>query len=201
MPVVYKIYSELDIVKEIYIGSTQSLLKKRISEHKHSCKDSQLILYKYLRHFGFHNFKFEVLIDIHPDTPNLKQELIKYESQFYHIYKPKLNSYEPNRDHKKYCIDNLDMSKYSKDLFRLSNREEIKQVKKEEYNKNKAKYITNAKIYYLKNKELIKSKRSFIINCPCGDTIRKYQFKKHIKTESHSNKLLLNIVTSKNNII
>jgi group I intron endonuclease len=61
----YKIYKCTNIVNnKVYIGYTKKNLKKRISEHKCFAKNnSDYLLHKAIRKYGFENFIWEVIFE------------------------------------------------------------------------------------------------------------------------------------------
>ena len=76
----------------LYIGSCKRL-KKRIQNHKSESKiRTTRKLYKYINHYGWNNFEFNILCENIIIPENNKHILRLFEEQYRKAYKPQLNT-------------------------------------------------------------------------------------------------------------
>tara|TARA_R110000772_G_scaffold213716_1_gene324244 strand:+ start:445 stop:984 length:540 start_codon:yes stop_codon:yes gene_type:complete len=145
---------------ECYIGSTTNY-KQRMIRHKTTCnkpnsRHHNLKVYNFIRdNGGFKNWKFEIL-----DEQVLnKKEALEIESEFIMIYDASLNIVVPGRTKKdynnNYRINNKEQIKERKKQYYLINKEQINERNKKYKLNNKEKYIEQRKQYYINNKEKI----------------------------------------------
>lgn len=77
----------------LYIGSCGKL-KKRINNHRSESKiRTDRKLYKYINHYGWNNFEFNILCENIIVPENNKDILRIFEEQYRKIYNPPLNSF------------------------------------------------------------------------------------------------------------
>jgi len=154
----------------IYIGSTASLLPKRLYQHKRSYKC-------YLNGKSHYVTSFEILkfddcyIELLEDYPcqNYNQ-LFKREGELIRAH-----------DCVNKCVPSGLQKTERNKQYRDEHKEEIKEKLKEYYQDNKDKLIEQQKQYYQNNKEKLIKK----INCECGGKYT-YQHKSlHIKSQKH----------------
>lgn len=212
--VIYKICCKELTVKEVYVGSTTSIIKRR-SMHKHNCTNEKgkvynLYVYQFIReHGGFENWDV-IVIEEYP-CENDEQKRTR-ERHWYEFLGAELNMKRPlvtvqeikeekKEGHAKYYIENKEKIKENNKEYHINNIDKIKEYNKEyqidnadkikEYH---AKYSIEHKEekkeyhakYYIEHKEENKTK---IITCMCGS---KYQFgykAKHLRSAKHINPL------------
>jgi group I intron endonuclease len=123
--VVYAIVCRNDNVKNMYVGSTVDL-DKRKREHKSLCYNKNfssynLKVYKFIReNDGFDNFEFEILEEVCCQN---KQQLLEREKFYIECLEPTLNSEVPSRTHKQWREDNPEYHK----KYREEHRKKIHQ--------------------------------------------------------------------------
>jgi hypothetical protein len=196
---VYKIFwSDCD---DFYIGSTKRKLCKRMTCHRHECKEGkQLKLYNFMREKGLYNFQY-VLISTH--TVCSKDEQRKYEQLAIDLLNPTLNMHrafcskeyrkvyrqDKNRAireqkkayNKEYHKANKEKLNQQMKEYRQRNKQKIKQYQKEYHEKNKERM----KAYRQANKEKISQRRKEKIQCECGAVIGKGDKSKHLQSKKH----------------
>ena len=186
---VYKICCKDPNIKDVYIGSTCNLIRRRAG-HKQSCynkndkKKYNYPVYRYIRdHGGWDNW---IVLKI-KDTPcDNKDELRLKEREEFEKIGATLNSRYPQRSKKEYQEGNKEHLKEKKKEYYDKNKEEILEKKKEYYEK---KGKEKKKEYYEKNKEEISKKNKQKVDCPCGSVVTKSNLSTHKKTLKHQNYL------------
>jgi len=169
---IYKIVS--DNTDNIYIGSTCSMLSKRISNHKNEY--NQFLKGKHNNTSSSELIKLGnvdiILIENYPCES--KEQL--HARERYHIEQNKsicVNKLLPIRNSKEYYQDNKEkMAEYKKE-YTESNIEKIKERNKE---------------YYQENKEIIAEKQRLYlkeIKCVCGSSFIMNGKIRHEKTQKH----------------
>jgi len=168
--VIYKICCNDINIKEIYVGSTCNLTRRK-SGHKTTCKseknkDRNLSVYQFIRkNGGFDNWSI-VMIEKYPCENKI--ELEARERYWIEKLEATLNKNIPTRTLKEYYIDN---------------REKFKEY----YTDNKEKIDERNKKYREKNKEKISEHIKEKYTCICGSTIRRHEKNRHEKTQKHIN--------------
>jgi hypothetical protein len=168
--------------------------------------------YKIIRaNGGFDNFKFinlgniknvtereahhteQALINLFEPNMNSKnsyltdEERKEYRKEFRKNHKEESKEYRENNKEeitakmKIYRENNKEKIKE----YRENNKEKLAEYKKEYCEKNKEHIAEKMKKYRENNKEDIKLKRSEMITCECGSTVRKIQLAKHKRTKKH----------------
>ena len=195
--VVYRIFSENPKITECYIGSTRNL-KRRKATHIHLSKFNNNKLYHYIRQYGLHNFKFEVLASI---GEYKKAALIGLERIYYNQFLPTLNMNIPCQTVKQWQQKNKNKMAVNMNRWRLENRQKINILASKKYNDNKEVIKKKNLEYYHLNKEKIKHKNNYLCYCLCGSSFRYKNKKLHLNSIEHHQHLLINIIQGKNSII
>jgi group I intron endonuclease len=166
--VVYAIVCKDCEIKDMYVGSTNNIDKRKIC-HKSNCYNVNSDhynrkVYKFIReNGGFDNFKFQILEEVCCEN---KQELLERERFYVECLEPSLNIEVPSRSKKEYYQDH---------------REEKLEYQKEYYQENQENY----KKYYQDHRDKLTEK----INCECGGTYTRPHKAKHFKTKKHQDYL------------
>jgi len=188
---VYKICCKDPNIKDVYIGSTCNLIRRR-AEHKRKCYDKNgnafnYPVYRFIRdHGGWCNW---IVLKI-KDTPcdNVDELRLKEREEFEKIGAT-LNSRYPQRSKKEYQEGNKEHLKEKKKEYYDKNKEEILEKKKEYYDEKKEEILGYKKEYYDEKKEEILEKRKEKVECPCGSIVRKSDLARHKKSLKHQNYL------------
>ncbi len=136
----YRIVCKDIEIKEVYIGQSSNLIKRR-NKHKSccnnpKCKSYNYPVYKFIReNGGFDNWEV-ILIEYYPCKN--KEEALARERYWKEFYNAKLNVVVPGRKKKEYYCDNRDKKIEYQRKYDKQNAD-----KKREY----------AKQYYLRKKE------------------------------------------------
>ena len=115
--VIYKICCKDTDVKEIYIGSTTNMVKRR-HDHKKCCNSEKmdrynLYVYEFIReHGGWDNWEM-VLVEKYPCVDNM--ELVKRERYWYDELKASLNSRRPHITEEERIKHNIENQKKYKE--------------------------------------------------------------------------------------
>jgi hypothetical protein len=186
--IVYKICCNDIAIKDCYVGSTTSLVKRRYS-HKSKCnneknKSYNLNVYKFIRaNGGFDNWSV-VLIQEYPECKS-REELLKYERQQMELLDATLNSEVPGRTKKEYQQDNKEYYVEYHKKYQQDNKESLAEYKKEWRENNKESIAEYDKKYYQDNKERIAEKIKERIICErCGIESNKGHINRHQKSKS-----------------
>jgi hypothetical protein len=173
--VIYKICCKELTVKEVYVGSTTSIVKRRCG-HKYNCnneKDKKYnsYVYQFIReHGGFENWDVIVIEEYPCENNEQKRTRERY---WYEELKAELNSNRP--------------------LITIQEAKEEKKEYDQEYSINNAGERKEYKAtYYIKNVDKIAKKASQIITCICGATPQYTYKSKHLLTAKHLNFIKLN---------
>ena len=182
--IIYKLVCKNTGVKDVYVGSTCNL-KKRRQEHKGLCnnvnnKEYGRKVYKFIRaNGGFQNWGM-ILVEKYPCKS--KQELTLRERYWKDKLDATLNTNVPGRLKKEYA-----------EQYREHNREKIKEYNKEyrEQNREKIKEYLDKnrekiKEYREKNREKLLKRASEKIQCSCGSLVRRDRMTRHKKTAKHA---------------
>jgi predicted GIY-YIG superfamily endonuclease len=169
---IYKLCCSDINVKEIYIGSTTNM-RRRKSEHKSDCNNEKqkkyyLYVYEFIREHGnFENWEM-VLIENYDAKDNL--DLRKRERYWKEELHASLNSYNP------ITTDEEDKEKhkeYAKEWY-IINKEHLSKQRKEYYIINKEEIYKNKKEY---------NKLRFV--CVCGSDVKKATKLRHERSKKH----------------
>ena len=163
---IYKLQCLDSDVKEIYVGSTNDI-DKRKANHKSDChnennRNYKFPLYQFIRANGGWDSWELVLIDEYEVEDEIGQHII--EQSFISAIEPELNNKRAYRTEE-------EQKEYGKE-YTANNKEEIKEYFKERY---------------VKNKEIILAKQKEKINCECGSIVCRGAVNKHKKTKKHQN--------------
>ena len=162
--IIYKICCKDHNIKDIYIGSTTNMVKRRHG-HKFNCNNENrrhhnLYVYQFIRdHGGWNNWDM-VLVEKYPCLD--KMELQQRERYWYDELKPSLNTQRPY----------------------ISNEE--RRMEKIQYdhnyrNENRDRKNENDKKYYWENRE----RRNKKFDCVCGGKYTHQHKVTHNKTKKH----------------
>ncbi len=173
--VIYKICCKDLTVKEVYVGSTTSIIKRRFC-HKNKCNNEKCkhyncYVYQFIREHGdFENWDV-IVIEEYP-CENDEQKRSR-ERHWFEELKAELNSCRP--------IVTVQEAK-----------EEIKEYGKE-YRVDNAKKIKEKDAKYrVDNAEKIKERKVKIITCICGSKHQLCGKTEHLRTAKHINFIKLN---------
>jgi RNA:NAD 2'-phosphotransferase (TPT1/KptA family) len=172
--IVYKICCNDIAIKDCYVGSTTSLVKRRYA-HKNSCvneKDKRrynLNVYKFIRaNGGFDNWSV-VMIQEYPECKS-QEELLKHERHHFEILGATLNSCVPARTNKEY---------------QREHKEHYVEQRKKRYENNKEQMCIDARQHYYENKEyIIAQKKERIICERCGLETSRGDISRHQKSKA-----------------
>jgi|LakMenEpi03Aug12_release.lakeMendotaPanAssembly.Ray.scaffolds.fasta_scaffold662925_2 group I intron endonuclease len=177
---IYKITNDFN--DDVYIGSTCGELNKRFSQHKCISKDpskQKSTFYNLVNEIGFERFRIE-LIENFPCEDKYK---LRQREGYWIRELATVNMRIAGRDSKQYHQDNRESEN-------LKNRERYLKnpdVKKEYYEINKNKIISNVQNYYEQNKEKVLNRLKEKVVCECGCIIAKCNIPDHKKTQKHLN--------------
>ena len=173
--VIYKLVHKEDYDNDnVYIGSTTDF-RKRKTTHKSYCNNEKNKTYndkkyQYIRaNGGWENWN---MIEVEKYPCNDKREAEKREEYYRAFFNANLNS------RRAFVTEKQNLEKM-KEYY-----EQHKEQKKEymkEYNKE----------YYEQNKEQIKEQKKEQTNCICGCIINKRHLNRHLKTQKHTDFILL----------
>ena len=158
---IYKICCKDPNIKDVYIGSTCNLIRRRAAHKKscnnEKCKDYNYPVYRYIRdNGGWDNW---IVLKI-KDTPcDNKDELRLNEREEFEKIGAALNSRYPQRSKKEHYEDNKEEISIKHKKYRENNREKIKEI-----NTRK-------------------------VECPCGSIVAKCNLSRHKKSLKHQNYL------------
>jgi len=163
---IYKITNTVDDL--FYIGGTTAKLETRFRKHKYTSKKFPTrLLYAHVAKHGWDKFKYE-LVELYPCAN--KTQLLKRERHYCDLLKPQLNKLRPyvNEQERKLCAQ-----EYVK-----NNHEFVKQSKRKNYRKYRAKY--------LKASSLLKKKyNGKTFECPCGLKPSILNIRRHERQANH----------------
>lgn len=140
--VIYKIVCRDLSVKDLYVGSTTDL-RKRKSKHKHNCTSCGnpsygAPVYKFIRDHGNWENWDTVLVEKYPCTSS--DELLARERHFIELLGATLNKYVPTRTKKEY---------------QESHKEEIAQYHRKYQEDHKEEIAEKKAIYYQNNRDIL----------------------------------------------
>ena len=184
---IYKICSKDINIKEIYVGHTTDM-RRRKSQHKHSCineknKIHNLNVYQFIReNGGWDNWD---MIEIERYNAIDGYDATKRERYWIEELKATLNIVIPTRTQKEYYENNKEYFIKINKKYNLNNKEILKEYKKEYRENNKEIINEKLKKYYNDNKEDYSEKRKEKITCECGCVFRKVDLARHKKSKKH----------------
>lgn len=177
---IYKICCKDPNIKDVYIGSTCNLIRRR-AYHKQACnnKDDKAfnyLVYRFIRaNGGWDNW---IMIKI-KDTPcDNKDELRLKEREEFEKIEATLNSRNPKRSKKEFYEENKEEISIKHKEYRENNKEKIKERDKK-YRENNREKI----------REQIKEINKQKVECECGSVVRKDSLSRHKKSLKHQNYL------------
>lgn len=199
--VIYKICCKDLNIKDIYVGHTCNLVKRRW-RHKNCCNNENgkynTNVYQFIRqNGGFDNWE---VIEIEKCPCLNFEEAVKIERHYIETLKASLNMVIPTRTTKEYYYDNKEMrlenhkkwvdrnpekvKEYTKQ-YKEKNREKLLLQNREKSRKyreeNKDKIIDNRRIQYQKNREKLLEK----VKCDCGCIVNYIGLLRHKKSQKH----------------
>lgn len=192
---IYCIYS--NEFPDTYIGLTKNI-KQRMYCHKQRTKDKcDLKIYNFLNRIGWDNMKYKILENI---ETNEVIEARKRERFFIDLMKPTLNKCLPLRTRQEYWEDNKTEIKFKRNIANLSRRKEHNEHSLNYYYNNIEKIKQQRIEYRTRNAEKIKKDRAIIFNCGCGVSVTQGGKAKHLKSKTHAENLLKNILLMKSKL-
>jgi hypothetical protein len=159
--IVYKICCKDPQLTDIYIGSTCDLRRRKWS-HKSVCNNENNTHYnKYAYQFirnngGWDNWEIIVVEECNIEN---KTQLRQRERHWLETLKASLNK----------CVPARTVQEYQKQ-YQQEHKEQLSEYQKQ---------------YRQEHKEQIEQRRSVIINCDCGSSIKKKNIIRHYKTNKH----------------
>lgn len=200
--IIYKICCNDLNIKEIYVGHTTDLIRRR-KHHKENCiyeKSKQYNQYKYQfirENGGFDNWSLVPVEEF--SCENVNQARIR-ERYWIETLQASLNRNIPSRSQKeRYEINKEVICEKAKQRYesnkeeinernkkyRENNKEKIAEKDKQKYESNKEKYAEKSKQRYERNKEKIAEKGKVKITCDCGSICRISDKSRHLKSKKH----------------
>lgn len=185
--IIYKLCCKDINITEIYVGHTTDM-RKRKYQHKTACnneisKKYNYNVYQFIRdNGGFENWD---MIEIERFEAIDGNDARKKERYWIEELKATLNMIIPSRTHKEWEEENKDNIKELRKINYEYNKDYIIKRNKAYRDNNKEEYINRYMIYNNKNKEIILQKAKEKIECECGCLIRKYDLKIHQQTKKH----------------
>lgn len=166
---------------ELYIGSTFNQIRHRWQEHKRAFKkylngkSKKIVsLYPFMEKYGIENFTIILIKKYHVIDRN---QLLAYEqlwiNKFSKICVNKLNTYQP--------IPKKVLNK----IYRIKNKDKIRESDNKYYGKNKDKILEKVKQYQKDNKDTISEKKRQKITCVCGRVVSRNNIHAHKKSKIH----------------
>lgn len=200
---IYRIVS--NITGENYYGSTcEPTLARRLSKHRSNYNDFKNGKGNYITSFKILETEdYDIVLVENLENCQSKDELHKRER--YHIennecvnkviptrprqetQKVYYNKHKDiiNKRNKIYATTHQNEIKEYKKRWQEENKQEISAKRKEYCEKNKEKVQQSQKLSFEKNKETILAKRNEIVECECGNSYRRSNKHRHIKTKLH----------------
>ena len=189
---IYKIINSID--NEIYIGSTFNELRHRWQQHKASYnrwlngKCRKCSIFEKIKLLGIKNFKIMLIkkYDVYRDDSKDRRHLLSKEQLWINKLKciNEKGAFNPIPEKeliKIYRLNNKDKIKEKAKEYKLNNKDKKKQY----YENNKEKIKEKSKEYKLNNKEKLNKK----INCSCGGKYQHRTKARHMKTKIHMNSI------------
>ena len=181
---IYKLVS--DETDKIYIGSTCSLLRKRLTGHKEDYKRHKIGKQHYISSYALVKYDDVEIILLEKYPCESKEELLARER--YWIEKKKkicVNKRIPTRTMKEYYEENKQQIKEQMKEYYEANKEKL-QGKNREYRLNNEQTIKKQRAkYYEENKDSINETKKEKYNCECGSCLRIADKLRHEKTAKH----------------
>lgn len=146
---VYQICCKDAEIKDVYVGSTNNLIKRRCCHksdcHNESCKNYNLPVYQFIRdHGGWDNWEV-VKVE---DTPvTCREDLLKFERACFQRLGATLNKLVPGRSQKE-----------AQKIYYETNRDKCREKGKQYYEANRDKIAERHRAHYQANKESITEK-------------------------------------------
>jgi len=170
----------------IYIGSTCTLLSKRLYHHK----IEYMLQRKYYSSFEILKYD-DAYIELLEDYPcKSKKELERREGQLIRENRELcVNCQMVGRTKKQWREDNSATIKQKKKVYYQKNTEKIKQCRQEYYQKNTEKIKQCIQKYYKKNKKRLRERQPSNHLCECGKYYTLYQKARHMKSNHHKQEL------------
>ena len=191
MPLIYKLYDELDC----YVGSTTLTLKRRLAIHNR-CRDcySRIIINR-------NKFTMELIEEVETNDrfkreqywidelstlPQIKcyfeseEVRIIYMTNYYKVYR------ENNKESlKQYYETNKEVLALKHKQYNEINKEKIALNRKRYYETNLESILEKCKVYRENNKDIIKEKKEEKFSCECGGKYINSHKSRHLKTKKH----------------
>jgi hypothetical protein len=193
-----KIYKITHEGKTIYMGSTTTSLKDRLSRHRSASK---------IRHSPFYKFIFDkdmvdIKIELVRDVPCIsKDELLTVENECIRNHglnkllnknRPKVTDKEKVEQLKEYRESHKDERKEYLEAYYITNKDEFKayqELHKDELKAyrelHKDKLNTRSKAYYIANKDEIKAQKNAKHDCQCGSQYAYTNTQRHFRSNKH----------------
>lgn len=167
---IYKIVCKDLEVKDLYVGSTTDLCRRRY-EHKknctHSCsKHHHLFVYRFIREHGDWDNWDVILVELYPC--GTKEQLLARERHHIEQLGATLNKNIPSRTPEQYREENSEVIAERAKQYRLKHQERLNAYDKQRYQEQREEKINWQKQYYVEHKEKIREKQKKQVDCECG---------------------------------
>ena len=145
---IYRLVSNVD--EEFYVGSTCSILAKRLYEHKKDAERGILPAYKHLNEVGWDNISIVLIEEYSCENKN---QLERRERYWIETLKPTLNKTIPTRTVKEWYEDNKEKVREQAAKYRKDNAEKIREYHEKYYAENADKIREKGAKYRAENAE------------------------------------------------
>ena len=184
---IYQIRCKDVEIKDVYVGSTNNLAKRRNS-HKTVCtnekdKNHNFPVYQFIRdNGGWGNWE---IIKVEDVDCTCHEDLLKAERACFQRLGATLNKNVPSRSWGERYEDNKAKILEQRKEYYEANKAKILERTKEYYESNRTKITDSRKAYYETNKSEIAEKRAKKVTCGCGSIVSKSNISQHRKTIKH----------------
>jgi hypothetical protein len=177
--VIYKICCKDLNIKDLYIGCTTNLVKRRCEHkskcNKDTCKEYNFKVYQFIRDNGGWDNWDVIEVDKCPCLDY--EEASKIERYYIETLNATLNKVIPTRTKKEYNESHKNENKERHKVWYDNNKEHVYQKNKNRYEIKKDTISQYMKTYYETKKESIK--------CECGCVVNNSSLLTHMKTQKH----------------
>lgn len=184
---IYKIVCKNLEVKDLYVGSTTDLCRRK-SEHKKNCihnysEHYNLFVYQFIREHGEWQNWDVILVELFPCQT--KAQLLARERHHIERLGATLNQYIPTRTPEEYREENSEAIAERTKQYRIKNHEQLAAHDKQRYQEQREEKINWQKQYYIDHKEEIRAKQKMQVECECGSKYVAGTKARHFATMRH----------------
>ena len=197
--IIYKIVCNDFNVKDLYVGHTTDLVKRR-SRHKSTCNNPNdpmhsVKIYTIIRENGGWDNWSVIVVDNFIGCKNAEDARTR-ERYWFEQLNASLNSIRPlitedeSKEYdKQYREDNKEKLCNINKEWRELNKEKIIQKNKLYYECNKEQILEKDKIYKIKTRDRVKEWERQQYECQCGSSFRLYEKSRHNQSKKHQSYL------------